>query len=235
MNPGTLFPWRVAAKLRKTGHFADSYVTPTRMALAYLTTDDKRPSGRPRSQSARKSILDATARLLQHVSLKNLAIESIAREAGVGKATIYGWWPNKAAIVIDAFFEEVEQRTAFEQAPTAVAAIRDQVVRMVHTIGGPIGHIAAQIIAEGQSDPRVLEHFRAVFLRQRRAAASEIIRAGIANGEFRGDLDIELVIDLIYGPIWYRLMVGHQPLDDGLADRLPELSISALLKPALAR
>jgi len=201
------------------------------MSLAYLPpVEEKRPTGRPRSQLARKAILNATARLLQRVPLRNLAIESIAREAGVGKATIYRWWPNKAAIVIDAFFEEVEQRTAFEHAPTAIDAIRDQVVRMVHTIAGPTGHIAAQIIAEGQSDPRVLEHFRAVFLRQRRAAATEIFKTGIANGEFREDLDIELAIDLIYGPIWYRLLVGHQPLDDQLAEHLPKLSISALLK-----
>ncbi len=200
------------------------------MSFAYFRSDEKRPSGRPRSELARKAILDATARLLQRVSLRNLAIENIAREAGVGKTTIYRWWPNKAAIVIDAFFEEVEQRTAFERAPTAVEAIRDQVVRMVHTIGGPIGRIAAQIIAEGQSNPDVLAHFREVFLLQRRAAATEIFRTGIANGEFRHDLDIELAIDLIYGPIWYRLMVGHQPLDEELANRLPRLSISALLQ-----
>lgn len=190
----------------------------------------KRPCGRPRSTLARKAILDATAKLLVDVPLKYLAIEAIAREARVGKATIYRWWPNKAAIVIDAFFEEVEPRTAFEKAPTASAAIRDQAARMVHVIGGPIGRIAAQIIAEGQSDPSVIEHFRARFLRQRRAAATEIIKAGIANGEFRDDLDIELAIDLIYGPIWYRLMVGHQPLDAHLAEQLPKLGLAVLCK-----
>lgn len=201
------------------------------MASVSPQVDEKRPAGRPRSEHARKAILDATARLLERATLKSLAIESIAREAGVGKATIYRWWPNKAAIVIDAFFREVEQRTAFEHAPTATEAIRHQVTRMVRAIAGTTGRIAAQIIAEGQSDPSVLEHFRAVFLRQRRAAATEIFRNGIANGEFHDDLDIELAIDLIYGPIWYRLMVGHQPLDSTFAERLPRLSISALVKP----
>lgn len=201
------------------------------MASVSPQVDEKRPAGRPRSEHARKAILDATARLLEKATLKSLAIESIAREAGVGKATIYRWWPNKAAIVIDAFFREVEQRTAFEHAPTATEAIRHQVSRMVRAIAGTTGRIAAQIIAEGQSDPTVLEHFRAVFLRQRRAAATEIFRNGIANGEFHDDLDIELAIDLIYGPIWYRLMVGHQPLDSTFAERLPHLSTSALVKP----
>lgn len=197
---------------------------------ALLLETTKRSAGRPRSEHARKAILDATARLLETTALRNLAIESIAKEAGVGKATIYRWWPNKAAIVIDAFFQEVELRSAFEEAPTATEAIQHQVVRMVRAIRGPTGRIAAQIIAEGQSDPGVLEHFRAVFLRQRRATATEIFRSGIANGEFHADLDIELAIDLIYGPIWYRLMVGHQPLDETFAARLPQLSISALVR-----
>ncbi|MGH8596182.1 MAG: TetR/AcrR family transcriptional regulator [Gammaproteobacteria bacterium] len=190
----------------------------------------KRACGRPRSVQARQAILEATARLLAATPLKLLAIENIAREAGVGKATIYRWWPNKAAIVIDAFFEEVEPRTAFEKAPTAAEAIRNQAMRMVHVIGGPIGRIAAQIIAEGQSDPSVIEHFRARFLRRRRAAATEIIKTGIANGEFRDDLDIELAIDLIYGPIWYRLLVGHQPLDAHFAEQLPKLGLAILCK-----
>jgi len=118
---------------------------------------------------ARKAILDATVRLLEHMTLQNLAIECIAREAGVGKATIYPWWPNKAAIVIDAFFEEVVPRTTFEQAPTAAEAIQRQAVRIMKVLNGRQGRIVAQIIAEGQNDPAVLEYFRSMFLRQRRA------------------------------------------------------------------
>ena len=222
------FQWLSTANLKSPLPFVLS--VKSSMATVPEAHPVKRPAGRPRSEMARKAILDATARLLEKVTLRNLAIENIAREAGVGKATIYRWWPNKAAIVIDAFFQEVEQRTAFERGPTAAEAIRHQVVRMIHAIAGPLGRVAAQIIAEGQSNPDVLEHFRAVFLRGRRAAATEIFRQGIADGEFHPDLDIELAIDLIYGPIWYRLMVGHQPLDQGLAERLPKLSISALLR-----
>lgn len=190
--------------------------------------DDKRPVGRPRSEESRKAILDAAARLLATVPLKNLAIESIAREAGVGKATIYRWWPNKAALAIDAFFEEIEQRSSFLPAPTVTAALGDQVMRLVQVAAGPVGRLAAQIIAEGQSDPAVLELFRSVFVRQRRAVASHLIKEGIANGEFRDDIDTELAIDLIYGPVWYRLMVGHQPLDDVFADSVAKYGVALL-------
>lgn len=198
------------------------------LATAPVPAADKKPSGRPRCQVARKAILEATVRLLERMTLQNLAIECIAREAGVGKATIYRWWPNKAAIVIDAFFEEVVPRTTFEKAPTAAEAIQRQAMRIMKVLNGRQGRIVAQIIAEGQNDPAVLEYFRSMFLRQRRAAAGEIIQAGIDSGEFLADLDIELAIDLIYGPMWYRLLVGHQPLDRAFAETLPKLATAAI-------
>ena len=74
------------------------------MPAAVLDSPQKRNAGRPRCKVARGAILAATVRLLRETSVRDLAIESIAREAGVGKATIYRWWPNKTAIVIDAFF-----------------------------------------------------------------------------------------------------------------------------------
>jgi len=198
------------------------------MSLAPVSAPEKRPSGRPRCQTARKAILDATVRLLDRMTLQSLAIECIACEAGVGKATIYRWWPNKAAIVIDAFFEEVVPRTTFERAPTAAETLQRQVERIVKVLNGRQGRIVAQIIAEGQNDPSVLEHFRQMFLRQRRAVAAEIIQAGIDSDEFLPNLDVEVVIDLIYGPMWYRLLVGHQPLDRHFAETLPRLAIAAL-------
>ena len=76
------------------------------MPVAAPEAEQKRNAGRPRCQVAQDAILAATARLLRSTSVRELAIESIAREAGVGKATIYRWWPNKTAIVIDAFFSE---------------------------------------------------------------------------------------------------------------------------------
>ena len=189
---------------------------------------EKRATGRPRCQAARKAILNATVRLLERIPLQSLAIEHIAKEAGVGKATIYRWWPNKAAIVIDAFFEEVVPRTNFETGATASEIIAKQLGRMIKVLSGHQGRIVAQIIAEGQSNPDVLELFRSVVLRDRRAVVRELIEKGMADGEFSPDLDVETAIDVVYGPIWYRLMVGHQPLDRAFAEKLPRLSVEAL-------
>ena len=150
------------------------------MTLVTALAHDKRSSGRPRCLVARQSILDATVRLLESTPLQNLAIECIARAAGVGKATIYRWWPNKAAIVIDAFFEQVVPKTTFERTPTAAEAIERQAARMARILSGPQGRI------------------------------------------------VVLIIDLIYGPMWYRLMVGHQPLNREFAETFSRLAIAAL-------
>ena len=198
------------------------------MTLVTVALPDKRASGRPRCPVARKAILETTVRLLETTPLQTLAIECIARAAGVGKATIYRWWPNKTAIVIDAFFEQVVPKTPFDRTPTAAEAIERQAARMARILNGPQGRIVAQIIAQGQSDPSVLEHFRNVFLINRRSAAREIIQSGMDSGEFRRDVDIELIIDLIYGPMWSRLMVGHQPLNREFAETFSRLAIAAL-------
>ena len=70
-----------------------------------------RRAGRPRSETTRRKILEATVHLLEDVTVQSLTIEAIAREAGVGKATIYRWWDSKALVVIDAFIEHHIVRT----------------------------------------------------------------------------------------------------------------------------
>src|SRR5260370_17324331 len=86
----------------------------------------------------------------------------------------------------------------------------------------------AEIIAEGQSDPDVLESFRKRFLEIRRAAARALIRHGQVTGEISRKIDVELAIDLIYSPIYHRLLAGHLPLATSLADALFDCAFAAL-------
>ncbi|MFO1349775.1 MAG: TetR/AcrR family transcriptional regulator [Gammaproteobacteria bacterium] len=187
-----------------------------------------KPPGRPRCEAARQAILRATKKLLKTTTLRDLAIEAIAKEAGVGKTTIYRWWPNKAAIVIDAFFDCAYPKTGFPEAPTAAQAIAEKFRRVVETFRSREGRIVAELIAEGQSDPTVLQHFRSACLQHWRTAARAVIAQGIAAGEFAADLDIELAMDLIWAPIYFRLLVAHQPLDDAFAEALPKMALQAL-------
>ena len=198
------------------------------MPVAARRHTNKRTAGRPRCQVAREAILSATVRLLNDHPLRDLAIESIAREAGVGKATIYRWWATKADIVIDAFFSEAAPLTEFTDGENATEIISQQCARLVDVMNGPLGRVVAQIIAEGQANDAVLSRFREVFLNARRTEFRLVYARGVANNEFRDDIEVELAADLVYGPIWYRLMVAHQPLDRTFAESLPKLAIAAL-------
>ena len=198
------------------------------MPVAVSSTEQKRHAGRPRCQQAREAILSATVRLLQRCSLRDLAIEAVAREAGVGKATIYRWWPNKAAIVIEAFFVEAAPLTSFPSTGSAREAIQAQCAKLIEVLSGPLGRIVAQVIGEGQSCDEVLAQFREIFLTTRRAEFAEIYERGVQAGEFRHDINVELAADLVYGPVWYRLLVAHQPLDKTLAEDLPRTVVAAL-------
>ncbi|MBC8122646.1 MAG: TetR/AcrR family transcriptional regulator [Gemmatimonadaceae bacterium] len=184
--------------------------------------------GRPRSEESRAAILDATWRLLKTTTLRDLSIEAIARESGVGKTTIYRWWPSKVAVVIDAFLANALLATPYPERSSSIEAITQQMASLVQALSGEYGHILAQIIAEGQANPDALDSYRNHFVNHRRAEVKAIIQRGIENGEFTPGLDPDLAIDILYGPIYYRLLVGHLPLDQQFAKELPEWAMKAL-------
>lgn len=198
------------------------------LCLNMLKASDVKSMGRPRSEESRAAILDATWGLLKTMCLKELSIEAIARAAGVGKTTIYRWWPNKAAVAMDAFFEKLVPEIQFPEGVSATEAITQQMQLLVKAFSGDYGRIVAQIIAEGQACPETLVNYRDRFLNPRRAAAKAIIQQGIESGEFDSKLDPELAIDILYGAIYFRLLVGHLPLDRQFAEALPQWALKVL-------
>jgi AcrR family transcriptional regulator len=173
-----------------------------------------RRAGRPRNEATRRSILEATLRLLQHDTVQSLTIEAIAREAGVGKATIYRWWESKALVVIDAFVEHHVVQTPMPRDLPPAEAIAVHFAALVREYAGWSGRIVAQIIAEGQSDPAVLREFRERFHYGRRAVVREVLEQWRRTGSIPAPDDIELLGDLLYAPVYMRLLIGHSPLDD---------------------
>lgn len=178
--------------------------------------------GRPRSEAAAShdDILDAVYTLLQRKSVRDLTIEEVARQAGVGKPTIYKWWPSKAALVMDMFEERIVGQLSVAGEGTAEHAIRKQVRALIRLLNGFFGKVSADIIAEGQSDPTILEEYRDRYMSKRREFSAGVIVRATKNGEFKKEVDPELLIDMIYGPIYYRLLVRHQKLDQSFGDDL---------------
>lgn len=189
---------------------------------------ETRRRGRPprETAAAHEAILDAVYALLHEKSVRDLTIEEIARRAGVGKPTLYKWWPSKAALVLDMFDERIIGRLAVPGAATAEEALRGQVMELIRRLNGFPGKVMADLIAEGQSEPNVLQAYRDRYLSRRRAFTLGWIERAQASGEFRKDIDPQLLIDMIYGPIYYRLLVRHQELDERFGRELVDHILS---------
>ncbi len=191
-------------------------------------TRPARKPGRPRSEAAHRAILDATARLIEAMPIRTITIGGIAKEAGVGKPTIYRWWESKCALVMDAFLEIAAPCVSVPPMDSAVEALSRQVRSVTKFLRGPSGRVVAEMVGEGQADPHILEEFRDRFLTQLLSPAVSILEQGKAAGEFAPGLDTELALDVVYGPIYYRLLVGHRPLDEAFTEALIERVVPAL-------
>ena len=157
-----------------------------------------------------------------------MTMEAIAERAGVSKATIYRWWPNRAAVVMDGFLSTVSSEVPFPHTGHAREDIRIHMRRLAEAFSGKMGRTVAALIAEGQTDPELAEALRSRWLSVRRAEAREILELGIERGELRDDIDLEVAVDVLYGPIYYRMLVGHAQLEGDFADALADHIFSGL-------
>ena len=187
-----------------------------------------RKPGRPRSEEAHQAILDATVRLMEEMPIRTITISGIARAAGVGKPTIYRWWESKCALVMDAFLAAAAPDTLVVKGNSTADTLTLHVKNIIDLLNGRSGRIVAEMVGEGQSDPHILEEFRDRFFSRLLAPAREIIEQGKNSGELDRNLDTDLALDLVYGPICYRLLAGHQPLDAAFARALPQRVLPAL-------
>lgn len=165
-----------------------------------------RKAGRPRSEQARQSITDATNKLLLHMSVRDISIEAIAKKAGVGKTTIYRWWPNKVAIILEA----ISGPMSVLPAPVSGEDAKDLLVRQIERFGrlsrGRGGKVIAEVFAEAQGNAETLNLFYQNFMLQHEEIMANIIEQGKQSGQFRQDVDTALAVDAVYGSIFYRLM-----------------------------
>jgi AcrR family transcriptional regulator len=187
-----------------------------------------RSRGRPRSEESEEAILAATIQLLSEKPLRSISMEEIARTAGVGKATIYKWWPSKAYVALDAFLRKTNQMVPVPDTGSVRRDILEQVRSLMVFYRSLAGRVLGQFVAEAQSDKEFAALYRERFLKPRREATGVVFDRGVKRGELDLYLNRELVLDMIYGPAVYRLMVGHAPLEAKLADEMVSILFGGL-------
>jgi AcrR family transcriptional regulator len=183
----------------------------------------KRPPGRPRSESIRVAILRTTLKLLGENGFSDLTIADVAARASVGKATVYRWWPDKAALIADAFSRSATPELHFPDTGSVDTDMSQQMRQLIKIFRSPRGRIVSAILGGGQSDRGLITAFRERFMKPRRQEAYATLRRGILRGELRHDIDMDLLLDSLYGPIYMRFLLRHDSLTPSFVDNLCQL------------
>jgi AcrR family transcriptional regulator len=215
------------------------------------------PRGRRRSERAHQAVLRAASELLRERGYAGLTIEAIAARAGVGKQTIYRWWPSKGAVVLDAFRNDLaadpqpaedgdaDPALVRRMAAAFVAAdvrwddtgdfeadLAAQVRRMAAALVDPaFGAYIAALTCEAQVDPAFAAAFRREILDPSREGWRAIFARARVAGEIRDDIDLDLAIDLLNGPLWYRLLLRPGAMGGLDPDALCEAVLRAIRPP----
>lgn len=202
-------------------------VPPSAAAAEPVQATGRRPRGRTRSKEAEEAVLAAAYRLLAEHGLKMTTVDAIAAMSGVSKATIYKWWPNRAAIIMSAFLRESLVALPYPES-MSLAEVLEGVQHMSAQFRGPIGRMMAALIAESQSDPALAEAFREGYINARREEGERIVQSSIDAGLVR-PVDPQVLLDVLYAPLYYRLLVGHRPLTADFVRDYLELVMNGIL------
>jgi AcrR family transcriptional regulator len=180
----------------------------------------KHARGRPRSELCHASILDSVLSLLEREGYGALTIEGVARHAKVGKQSIYRRWRSKAELVLEAYASHVETKVPIPDRGSLRVDLLTFLGTALRRLNRTSGPIMRGLMADGVHDADFNRVLRDVFILKRRQSVGQILERGIGRGELRPDTDLDLMLDLIFGPIWYRLLSQHGKLDAAFAGGL---------------
>ncbi|MFC9910941.1 TetR/AcrR family transcriptional regulator [Streptomyces sp. NPDC059862] len=201
------------------------------MSLAESRPRPEGPArGRPRSEAVERAIIEGTMKLLEDgVPLAELSIERIARTAGVGKATIYRRWSGKEELFVDVI------RTAEPDDPELPGtSLRDDLVVLLETLrrrglASRSSAILHNVHAQMKSSPRIWAAYHNAVTAPRRRLGLDVLRRGQENGELRADVDVEVMHDIIVGPMLVRsLLRPDADLPEGLAEQIVDTTLEGL-------
>src|ERR1700745_604285 len=180
--------------------------------------------GRPPSEMAASHdvIMDAVYALLEEKSVRDVTIEAVAKRAGVGKPTLYKWWPSKATLVLAMLSERMARNLEKPTVLNAEESLQFRVRSLIDAFNGPFGKIVAGLIAEGQSEPAIRQAFFDRWVSPRRTATIADLERAKNAGELRSDTKPDLLNDAIFGAIYYRFLLRSGPLTRRFGEELVE-------------
>ena len=191
-----------------------------------------RAMGRPRSEASRQRILVAARELLEERGLRAMTIEAIAERSGAGKVTIYRWWSHKAAVVLEAILAEVSPLMPYRESSSPLESLRDQMRSFARFLAGRHGRLLVGVVAEGILDAEVGAAYREHWVKPRRDDARRLLGRAVLAGELAEDIDLEVALDALFGPLYLRFLIRHAPLSADFAEEIFRSVMSGLATPS---
>jgi AcrR family transcriptional regulator len=191
-------------------------------------TPAPRSRGRPRDEGAREAVLAAARVLLEEGGLTAVTMDRLAARTGVGKPTIYRSWPNAHAVALDALMQSAALMPAVRESAAPLKDLRRQLRKIAALFATPTGRSVALMIAAAQSETELAKVFRHRFMLASREEGRRLLSRAIEAGEVRASIDIDAALDLIYAPLFFRLLVGHGALDRKFVDAVLDHALDGL-------
>jgi AcrR family transcriptional regulator len=198
------------------------------------TATSLRGPGRPRSATAHRAILAAAIDLVLERGLNAMTMEDVAHRAGVSKATIYRWWPSKELLALDALSTDWATHMPDRESDTGslrgdlLARFRPWLRQLKKK---PYERVIAGLIAQTQTDLEFAKLYREHFVQPRRNETRALLQRGIDRGEISKDTNLDVTLDLLYGPIYHRLLHRHAPLTDQFVRDVIDVTLRGIATP----
>jgi AcrR family transcriptional regulator len=184
-----------------------------------VTGELNRP-GRKRCEATREAILKAAYELLEEGGMGKFTIEGVAARSGAAKTTIYRWWPTKGKLAAEAFITSTATAAMVPETASAIADLKEHMRLLASIFRSRVGYVIAGLVAEGHSDPETIAVYRTGIVERRTRITRTILQRGIAQGELRADMDVDVALDALYSPFYTSLLMGFSTLDDDYIERL---------------
>jgi AcrR family transcriptional regulator len=184
------------------------------------STKAARCVGRPRNLDVTDVVRKVALSLAYKGGIANATIERIAQRSGVAKTTIYRRWSCAGAVVMDAFLVEISPFIPYVEKRTVEATFKAAVRQLVAALQGPRGRLLRHLLGAAQIDVELQRAFLEHWIEPRRAQAKRVIARSKQRGELRRSVDEDLLVDAIFGAVYYRLMMPYAPLNNEFVNRL---------------
>ncbi len=191
-----------------------------------------KPRGRPRNPATRTDALDAATSLIAAGGFGAVTMEAVARLAKVTKPTLYRYWSNREDLAMSALMRAGAPKTDVQPTKSAIDDLSRQLHNVAQAFASPRGRNVALMVASADQDSELSKAFRNQVMLASREEGRTILSRAMAGDLIRTDADIDVVLDMIYGPVFYRLLIGHMPVTHEFLDSLLGEIMRGLIPPA---